>query len=69
MAKISAADTFRPLMGAFAKYHFWLLAIVVPSVLLPLVFLARGTLAAKIQTQRGIIDGHIKTMDAIGKIT
>ncbi|MFM8803865.1 MAG: hypothetical protein ACKOK8_08150 [Planctomycetia bacterium] len=68
MAKISAADASRPLMEAFAKYHFWLLALVVPSVLLPLLFLARGDLAAKIETQRGAINGHIKAMKDVRAI-
>lgn len=68
MAKISAADASRPLVEAFAKYHFWLLALVVPSVLLPLLFLARGDLAAKIETQRGAINGHIKAMKDVRAI-
>ena len=68
MVKMSSAGSSRLLVEAFAKYHFWLLAVVVPSVLLPLLFLARGDLAAKIQTQRGAIDGHIRAMKEVRAI-
>jgi hypothetical protein len=69
MAKISAVESSRPVVEAFAKYHFWLLMVIVPLVLLPLLFMARGELVTKIQAQRGAIDGHIKAMKDVREIT
>jgi hypothetical protein len=69
MAKISAVDSSRPAVEALVKYHFWLLAVVVPLVLLPLLFMARGELVKKIEVQRGTINGHIKAMEEVRKIT
>jgi hypothetical protein len=69
MAKISAVNSSRPAVEAFAKYHFWLLAVVVPLVLLPLLFMARSELVKKIEAQRGAINGHIKAMEEVRKIT
>jgi hypothetical protein len=65
MAKISAVESSRPVVEAFAKYHFWLLMVIVPLVLLPLLFMARGELVTKIGAQRGTIDGHIKAMEEV----
>ena len=65
MAKLSASDNSRPFVEAFVKYHFWLLAAVVPLVLLPLLFLARGALATKIEGQRRTINGHINAMKSV----
>ena len=67
MAKISAAAKSLPLLALFAKYHFWLLAAIVPMVLLPLLFLARGELFKTIEAQRATINGHIKAIEAITK--
>lgn len=69
MAKISAVDSSRPVVEAFVKYHFWLLTFIVPLVLLPLLFMARGDLVTKIEAQRGTINGHIKAMEDVRKIT
>lgn len=65
MAKTSAADKSRPLVEAFAKYHFWLLALVVPLVMLPSLLMARGQLAGLIDGQQKKIDQNIKELKGI----
>jgi hypothetical protein len=68
MAKISAADTARPFVAMLAKHHFWLLAIVVPFLLLPLVFLARGKLTTQIEAVREQIKGHLTALQSVRRI-
>ena len=65
MAKISASDTARPFVAMLAKHHFWLLAIVVPVVLLPSLFMAQGHLSAQIKVVRDQIDGYLKALTNI----
>ena len=68
MAKISASDTARPFVAMLAKHHFWLLAIVVPFVLLPLVFVARGKLTTQIEAVREQIKGHLTALQSVRRI-
>ena len=68
MAKISASDTSRPLVAMLVKHHFWILALVVPFVLLPLVFLARGKLTSQIEAVRAQIKGHLTALQSVRRI-
>ena len=68
MAKISASDTTRPFVAMIAKHHFWLLAIVVPFLLLPLVFLVRGELTTQIEAVRAQIKGHLTALKSVRSI-
>ena len=68
MAKISASDTSRPLVAMLVKHHFWLLALVVPVLLLPLVFLARGKLTSQIEAVREQIKGHLTALQTVRRI-
>jgi hypothetical protein len=68
MAKISASDTSRPLVAMLVKHHFWILALVVPFLLLPLVFLARGKLTSQIEVVREQIKGHLTALQSVRRI-
>ena len=68
MAKTSVADTARPWLALLAKYHFWLLALVVPLVLLPLLFVAQGLLTTQIEAVRNEIEGHISALKNVRQI-
>jgi hypothetical protein len=50
------------------KHHFWLLALVVPCLLLPLVFLARGKLTSQIEAVREQIKGHLTALQSVRRI-
>jgi hypothetical protein len=58
-------DAAKPYVDGFLKYHFWILAAIVPFVLLPSVFSANGGLRQKIQSQKSAIDGHTSALQAI----
>ena len=68
MAKASVSDSARPWLALFVKHHFWLLSLIVPLVLLPLLFVARGHLAAQIQAVRQQIEGHITALQNVRRI-
>jgi len=65
MAKSSIQDQIRPLLAIFLKYSFWMLAAVVPLLLLPLLFLARGSMKTQIDSVRQQIDSHIGALQNI----
>lgn len=65
MAKSSIQDQIRPFLAIFLKYYFWMLAAVVPLILLPLLFLARGSMKAQIDSVRQQIDSHIGALQNI----
>ena len=68
MAKTSVSDKTRPWVAILAKHHFWLLAIIVPLVLVPLLLVARSQLAGQIEAMRQQIKGHIDAMQAVRRI-
>ncbi len=58
-------DSARPYVDGFVKYHFWILAAIVPFLLLPMVFAANGGLLQRIQSQKSSIDGHVSALRGI----
>ena len=58
----------RPGLAVLIKHHFWLLSLLVPLVLLPSLFLARGRLTSQIGTVRDQIKGHITALQNVRKI-
>ena len=65
MAKASVSDAARPWLTLFFKYHFWLLSLIVPLVLLPLLFVAQGRFTTQIDAVRKEIEGHITSLKNI----
>jgi hypothetical protein len=68
MAKASVSDAARPWLALFAKHHFWLLALVVPLILLPFLFVAQGHLTAQIEAVQKQIEGHISALKSVRQI-
>jgi len=58
-------DSARPYVEGFVRYHFWILAAVVPFLLLPMVFAANGGLRQQILTQKASIDSHVAALKGI----
>ena len=65
MAKSSGSGTANPWLAALVKHQFWLLALLAPLLLLPLLSLARQGLMNQIEEQRKAIDTKVKDMDRI----
>ena len=58
-------DSVRPYWDFVAKYHFWLLAPLVPALILPTLFMANNKLSAEIASKRTEIDGKISALKQI----
>ena len=62
-------DSVRPYWDFLAKYHFWLLAPLVPALILPTLFMTNGKLAAEIASKGKEIDGKISSLKQVDGIT
>jgi hypothetical protein len=62
---VEIPDSARPYVDGFLKYHFWILAAIVPCLLLPMVFAANGGLRQRISAQKASIDGHLGSLRGI----
>jgi len=58
-------DSVRPYWDFVAKYHFWLLAPLVPALVLPTLLMTNGKLSAEIASRRTEIDGKISALKQI----
>lgn len=55
----------KPYLKQVAKYHFWLLAILMPLVLVPLAFTADAKLLREIDTRQAEIQQQIDSIDGV----
>lgn len=52
-------EQIRPYVAALAKYHFWILAAIVPLVILPMLFNGQASLNARIAAQKSQIESRV----------
>jgi hypothetical protein len=62
---VQIPDNVRPYLDAVLKHHFWILLALVPLLVLPMVFLARGKLAAEIDSARGQIESRLSAVRSV----
>jgi len=62
---IQIPDNVRPYLDAVLKHHFWILLPLVPLAALPMVFVARGKLAAEIDAARGQIKSRLDAVKGV----
>ena len=65
---VQIPDSIRPSLEFVGKYHFWLLVPLVPLILLPVLLLTNGKLAAEITSRRNDITSRLKAMSEITAI-
>lgn len=58
-------ESVRPALAILRKYHFWMLAALVPLILVPLLFLANASLRSRIQTARSQIDSRFSALRSV----
>jgi hypothetical protein len=68
MPQIQIPDGIRPALALLRKYHFWMLAALLPLVLVPLLFAATGGLQAEIAKRQGEIKGKISAVQGVKSI-
>lgn len=62
---IQIPDNVRPYVDAVVKHHFWLLLTLVPLVVLPVLFGARGMLATEIDAARGQVESRLSAIKSV----
>lgn len=62
---VQIPDNVRPYLDAVLKHHFWILLALVPPLVLPMVFLARGKLAAEIDSARSQIESRLSAVRSV----
>ncbi len=62
---VEIPDSARPYVEGVVKYHFWILAAIVPFVLVPSVFSTNAAMRQQIAAQKSSIDGHFSALTAI----
>ena len=60
-------DSIRPAVEALVKHHFWLLTLLVPLALVPLLVVGTGALGTAIKTQRNKIDTQINALKKVAE--
>jgi hypothetical protein len=62
---VQIPDNVRPYLDAVLKHHFWILLALVPLLVLPMLFLARGKLAAEIDSARSQIESRLSAVRSV----
>ena len=63
---IEVPEKIKPYLRPVIKYHFWLLAVIMPLVLVPLAFTADATLLSQIKLRQAEIKSKLEAADAAG---
>ena len=66
---VKIPDSVRPYWDFVAKYPFWLLAPLVPALVLPTLFMTNGKLSAEMASKRTAIDGKISALKQVDGIS
>jgi hypothetical protein len=59
MVQLNVPEGVRPFLSGVVRYHFWILAAIVPLVLLPVLSTANSALRANIAAKRGQIEAKL----------
>ena len=62
---VQIPDNVRPYIDFVVKQHFWLLMPLVPLLVLPLLFMAKGSLGEQIVAARGQIDSRLSALRSV----
>ncbi|MEX0671333.1 MAG: hypothetical protein WD060_12850 [Pirellulales bacterium] len=58
-------EQIRPYVAAVAKHHFWILSLIVPLVLVPLLFMGTGQLDSLISAQKSQIESRVSALRSV----
>ena len=65
---VQIPDNIKPHVDLVVKYHFWLLAPLVPLVVVPLVFMTNGSLGEQINSARSQIESRLSSLKSVAGI-
>ena len=58
-------EQIRPYVAAVAKHHFWILSLIVPLVLVPLLFMGTGQLDSLISAKKSQIESRVSALRSV----
>jgi hypothetical protein len=58
-------DSLRQQLAPVIKHHFWILAVLMPLLLVPALLIAAGQLKATIDREKATIDSHVSALNAV----
>lgn len=64
---VEIPDNIKPYLKLLSKYHFWLLALLMPLVLVPLAFTADATLIHQIDKRQTEVEGKLKAVEQLSQ--
>lgn len=64
---IELPESIQPVVKVLVKYHFWLLAVLMPLVLVPLAFTADATLISQIDKQRQEVESKLDSVERLAR--
>ena len=62
---VAIPDNIQPALKLLGKYHFWLLALLMPLVLVPLAFTADATLIHEIEQRQTEVSGKLAAVEKL----
>ena len=62
---VAIPDNIQPALKLLGKYHFWLLALLMPLILVPLAFTADATLIHEIEQRRTEVSGKLAAVEKL----
>ena len=66
---VEIPDDIRGYLKQLQKYHFWLLALLMPLILVPLAFTADAKLLREIDTRSSAVKAKIDSINSITRKT
>ena len=64
---VEIPDDIRGYLKQVQKYHFWLLALLLPLVLVPLAFTADAKLLNEINTRSSAVKAKVDSIDSVSR--
>ena len=65
MVQVSIPEGVRPYLAGIVRYHFWILAALVPLILLPVLGMANTSLRGMIAAQQAQIDAKFSDLQGV----
>ena len=65
---VQIPDAARPAVDFLARYHFWMLVPLVPLIVVPLLLLTNGKLAAEMTAAKGQIDSRLSALRSVESV-
>ena len=66
---VEIPDDIRGYLKQLQKYHFWLLALLMPLILVPLAFTADAQLLREIDTRSSAVKAKVESINSVPRKT